>query len=134
MSSQNLTCSPPWRSKRPNFRNWSITPKSLDQNWESPFLHCTCEIVFLVRYVFLIIFYHKLSSLKSINNHLLGRHVLCSLKSFIPRPPCSTGLHIIFHLASLYFLFCCSSCQKNLDLKKSILFKTSLGILKKETI
>ena len=47
---------------------------------------------------------------------------------------CSFGLHNKFHFESLYFLLWPSLCQKNLDLKKSNLFRTPLGISKKESI
>jgi len=51
-----------------------------------------------LRYLFLSICCQMPSSLISLNNHLLKRHLFWTFKSIIPSPPCSFGLHNISHL------------------------------------
>jgi hypothetical protein len=42
-------------------------------------------------------------SLMSLKSHLLRRHLFCNLRSRMPRPPKSLGVHKTLHLVSLYF-------------------------------
>jgi len=51
-----------------------------------------------LRYLFLSICCQMPSSLISLNNHLLKRHLFWTFKSIIPSPPCSFGLRNISHL------------------------------------
>ena len=60
---------------------------------------------------------HTPSSVKSLNSHLLRSAVFFASRSWIPSPHWSFGRHSTLHLASLYFFFSLSPCQKNLDLK-----------------
>ena len=71
---------------------------------------------FFLRYLFLSICCQMSSSLVSLNNHLLKKHLFWTFKSKTPNPPCSFGLHSISHLDNLYFFLWPSPCQKNLDL------------------
>ena len=104
------------------------------QNWESLGFLVTCVRDLEPRYLLRKNHYQMSSSLVSLNSHLFKRHLFGISKFIIPRPPWSRGLHIILHFKSLYFLLCPSPCQKNLDLKKLSLLRTSFGISKKKSI
>jgi hypothetical protein len=55
-------------------------------------------------------------SLMSLKSHLLRRHLFCNLRSRMPRPPKSLGVHKTLHLVSLYFFLSPPPSQKKRDL------------------
>jgi hypothetical protein len=57
------------------------------------------------------------SSFRSLNNHLLSKHLFFNSKTSTPNPPWSFGLQIMFHLVSLYFFLWPSFSQKKRDWK-----------------
>ena len=91
-------------------------------------------IVLFRRYFLRSICCHMPSSLISLNNHLLNKHLFCISIFCTPGPHMSFGWHMILHLANLYFFFWSSDCQKNLDLRYSNFSKTCLGTSKNDNI
>ena len=75
MSSQNRICEPSLSEKRPKLRNLSFTPIRLVQKYESPGFLLTCLRVLSFRYLFRNNSCQIPSSLHSLNNHLLSRHL-----------------------------------------------------------
>ena len=73
------------------------------QKCESVALRCAWDKVRLARYLRLNNDCHIPSSLRSLYNHLLKRHLLWTSKFKMPSPPTSLGWQITSHLASLYF-------------------------------
>ena len=94
----------------------ALTLISPFQNGESVGLTVTRDKVLDCRYLLRRICAHVASvSTDNLYNHLLRRHLFLTSRFSIPRPPWSFGLQMISHLASRYFLFSSSLCQKNLD-------------------
>jgi hypothetical protein len=74
-------------------------------------------------------------SVKSFKSHLLNKHLLFFIsKTSTASPPWSLGLQMMFHWVSLYFLLWPLLSQKNLDLKRSSLFLSPLGISKNDSV
>ena len=105
LSFQNLVCFPLCTLNVIHLRKSYFTDINPDQNYESPDFFSTWVRVLDLTYLFLSISCQMPSSLVSLNNHLLKRHLFCTFKSIILSPPCSFNLHSISHLDNLYF-FC----------------------------
>ena len=75
MSSQNRICEPSLSKKCPKLRKLSFTPILLVQKYESPGFLLTCPRVLFFRYLFRNNSCQIPSSLHSLNNHLLSRHL-----------------------------------------------------------
>ena len=86
LSSQNLIWEPFPTLKDPTFKNWSFTFMSPFQNCESVAFFVTSPKVLFLRYLFLNSDCQIPSSLYSLNNHLLSRHLFCKSKFCIPSP------------------------------------------------
>jgi hypothetical protein len=102
------------------------------QKWESFGFDDTCMRILVLKYLFLSKDCQVPSVFKRFTNHLANRHLFCSCKFKIPRPPWSLGRHKMSYLASLYLCLIAEPCQKNLDLKWSRFLKTLLGTSRKD--
>jgi hypothetical protein len=68
------------------------------------------------------------SPFRSLNSHLLKKHLFFISKFWTPNPPCSLGRHNRIHFYQ-HVLFCdCHFAKKNLDLKYLIFLRTPFGI------
>ena len=90
-SYQNLTWLPSCTTNRSLSRKSFLTSISPLQNCKSPCLFSTWDKVLFLRYFFLSKFYHRPSSFKSLNNHLLNKHLFCVSKFIISNPPTLFG-------------------------------------------
>ena len=105
LSSQKCIWLPSFNWNDPKVSKESFTFMRPAQNWESPGFFWTWAIVSFFKYFFLNKLCQIPSSLMSLNNHLLNKHLFCISRFLMPNPPISLGWHKIFHLANLYFFF-----------------------------
>jgi hypothetical protein len=72
--------------KRTSLKRYFFTPINPFLNCDSVCLTVTCDNILFQRYLFCSTFCHTLSLLKSLNNHLLRKHLFLSLKPQLLNP------------------------------------------------
>jgi len=98
-----------------NLRKTLFTFIRLAQKCESPLFHWTCTRGLVPRYLLRMICCQVLYVVNRRYSHLLSKAMFFNSKFCILSPPWSFGWHRIFYLASRYFCFCSSHCQKNVN-------------------
>jgi hypothetical protein len=124
-----------------NFKMNSTKKRCLNPHWTIPKkkgehvgLSSTCNRVLSLRYLLWSNFCHISSLDRSLNSHMLSKHLFLNLRTSTPSLPWSFGQQMMLHLVNLYFFLVSWVCQKNLDQKKCRHFLTPLGIWRNESI